>query len=67
MPEDPSAVVKIKLKEEFYILEMNSFKVSKPYDKILVAIFITTIVWSGEGARGEELGDKDKALEGALK
>ena len=49
MPEDPSAVVKIKLKEDFYILEMNSFKVSKSYDNRMVAIFITAIIWSGEG------------------
>ena len=67
MPEDSNAVVKIKLNEDFYIIEKKSYKVSKSYDIIMVAIFITTIVWSEKGARGEELGDKDKALEGALK
>ena len=67
MPEDANAVVKIKLKEDFHILEINSCKVSKSYDKIMVAIFDTSVVWSGEGVRVEELDDKDKALEGALK
>ena len=53
MPEDSSAVINIKLKEDFYILEMNSFKVSKSYDKIVVAIFDTSIVnYFGVG-RGE--------------
>ena len=33
----------------------------------MVAIFDTTLVSSGEWMRGEELDDKDKALEGALK
>ena len=52
VPENFSAVIKIKLKEDFYILKMNSFKVSKPYDKILVAIFITTIIGVGRGKGG---------------
>ena len=67
VPEDANAVVKIKLKEDFHILEINSCKVSKSYNKIMVAIFDTSVVWSGEGVRVEELDDKDKALEGALK
>ena len=52
VPEDSSAVVKIKLKENFYILDIYSYKGSKSYDKIMVAIFNTTIVWSGEGWGG---------------
>ena len=67
MPEDSNAVVKIKLNEDFYIIENKSYKVSKSYDIIMVAIFITTIVWSEKGVRREELDDKDKALESALK
>ena len=60
-------VFKIKSKEDFHILEINSYKVSKSYDKIMVAIFYTTIVLSEEGVRREELDDKDNALESALK
>ena len=67
VPEDSDAVVKIKLNEDFYIIKNKSYKVSKSYDIIMVAIFITTIVWSEKGVRREELDDKDKALEGALK
>ena len=44
VPEDANAVVKIKLKEDFFILEINSHKVSKSYDKKVVAIFDTSIV-----------------------